>query len=275
VRVLAHIHTFNDSAVIENLLEGLRRQTRQPDAIIVVDNASTDDTLDRVFPPNVTIVRNSVNTGSCGGVHIGLAYGLDQGFDWTWVFDADSVPEPDALENLLAFYEGLTAAEQERICFLASNMATATGVPKDQPMIFTNSGIEYVPFNSAAPAIKADFFIWSGLLFRMGAVREIGLPSRDYVIDFGELEYGYRAKQLGFESYMVKGSRVGPLGLAPLHSVILNFRRYGPTTGCAICSTFGCMNVGRCGSDGLFAVSAADYFFPETSHSDRSATGTI
>jgi GT2 family glycosyltransferase len=229
VRVLAHIHTFNDSAVIENLLEGLRRQTRQPDAIIVVDNASTDDTLDRVFPPNVTIVRNSVNTGSCGGVHIGLAYGLDQGFDWTWVFDADSVPEPDALENLLAFYEGLTAAEQERICFLASNMATATGVPKDQPMIFTNSGIEYVPFNSAAPAIKADFFIWSGLLFRMGAVREIGLPSRDYVIDFGELEYGYRAKQLGFESYMVNNAVVNQdVGRPP--GVTSRTARFGPLT---------------------------------------------
>ncbi len=229
MRVLAHVHAFNDAAVIENLLEGLRRQTRQPDAIVLVDNASTDGTLDRQFPPNVTVVRNSENTGSCGGVHIGLAYGLDHGFDWTWVFDADSVPEPDALANLLDFYEGLTPAEQERVCFLASNMKTATGVPKDRPMVFTDTGIDFVPFDPTAPAIKLDFFIWSGLLFRMTAVAEIGLPSRDYVIDFGELEYGYRARALGFESHLVNSAVVNQdVGRPP--GVLGHAVRFGPLT---------------------------------------------
>ena len=105
MRVLAHIHTLNDEAVIEQLVEGLRRQTRPPDAIIIVDNGSTDKTLDRTFPENVTIVRNSRNLGTSGGVRAGLAHGLEHGFDWTWLFDADSVPEPDALENLLDFYQ--------------------------------------------------------------------------------------------------------------------------------------------------------------------------
>lgn len=70
MRVLAHIHTLNDEAVIEQLVEGLRRQTRPPDAIIIVDNGSTDKTLDRTFPENVTIVRNSLNwhkRGRTGG----------------------------------------------------------------------------------------------------------------------------------------------------------------------------------------------------------------
>ena len=50
MRVLGHIHTMNDAAVIEQALEGLRRQTRPPDALLIVDNASTDATLDRIFP---------------------------------------------------------------------------------------------------------------------------------------------------------------------------------------------------------------------------------
>jgi GT2 family glycosyltransferase len=229
MRILAHIHTFNDAAVIENLLEGLGRQIRPPDAIVVVDNASTDGTLDRVFPANVTIIRNSENTGSCGGVNIGLAYGLEHGFDWTWAFDADSVPEPDALANLLTFYEGLTPMEQQRVCFLASNMRTATGVPKDQPMVFTKSGVEYVPFNPLASGIRIDFLIWSGLLFRMEAVAKIGLPTRDYVIDFGEMEYGYRAAQLGFESYMVNNAVVNQdVGRPP--GVLSHTVRFGPFT---------------------------------------------
>ena len=47
MRVLAHIHTFNDADFIEQALEGLRRQTSPPEAIVIVDNGSTDGTVDR------------------------------------------------------------------------------------------------------------------------------------------------------------------------------------------------------------------------------------
>src|SRR5271166_5416389 len=104
MRVLAHIHTMNDAAVIEQLLEGLRRQTRPPDAILIVDNASTDGTLDRTFSESVTIIRNPENLGTSGTVRIGFAHALEHGFDWIWVFDADSVPAPNVLENLVAFF---------------------------------------------------------------------------------------------------------------------------------------------------------------------------
>ncbi|MGH6839324.1 MAG: glycosyltransferase [Methylocella sp.] len=86
---------------------GLRRQTPPPDAILIVDNASTDGTLDRTFPEAVTIVRNPENLGTSGAVRAGLAHALEHGFDWAWLFDADPVPEPKSLEQLLAFFERL------------------------------------------------------------------------------------------------------------------------------------------------------------------------
>ena len=113
MRVLAHIHTHNEADFIEQALNALQRQTRPPDAIVIVDNLSTDGTLDRTFPPNVTVIRNSVDLGT-GRVRLGLAYALEQAFDWTWVLDADSVPEPDALENLLGFFERLPLRNRRR-----------------------------------------------------------------------------------------------------------------------------------------------------------------
>src|ERR1700732_61843 len=68
MRVLVHIHTFNDADFIEQALDGLQRQTRAADAIRIVDNASTDGTLDRTFPEHVTVIRNSTNLGSAGAV---------------------------------------------------------------------------------------------------------------------------------------------------------------------------------------------------------------
>jgi rhamnopyranosyl-N-acetylglucosaminyl-diphospho-decaprenol beta-1,3/1,4-galactofuranosyltransferase len=206
MRVLAHIHTHNEAAFIEQALDGLQRQTRRPDAIVIVDNVSTDGTLDRPFPEHVTVIRNSTDLGTTGSVAVGLSYGLKDGFDWTWVLDADSVPEPDALENLLAFFERLSSSEREQVCFLACGLATKSGGADHVPLVLTASGVDRAPLGEGSDHRRCDCFIWSGSLFRMPAVAKIGLPAADYFMDYAELEYGYRARQLGFSSYVVLSS---------------------------------------------------------------------
>jgi rhamnopyranosyl-N-acetylglucosaminyl-diphospho-decaprenol beta-1,3/1,4-galactofuranosyltransferase len=204
MRVLAHVHTLNDAAVIEQVFEGLRRQTRPPDAIIIVDNGSTDATLERAFPESVTVIRNSENLGTSGAIRIGFAYALEHEFDWTWVFDADSVPEPDALENLIALFERLSPLEREKVCFLACRLMNAEGEVRHEPMMFSDSAVTRVPIEPDATHARCDYFIWTGSLFRMPAVAQIGLPSADYVLDAAEIEYGYRARQLGLTGYVVQ-----------------------------------------------------------------------
>lgn len=203
IRVLAHIHTFNDAGVIEQALAALQRQTRPPDAILIVDNASTDGTLDRAFPAGVTVIRNSENLGSSGAVRVGFAHALKEKFDWIWLFDADSVPEPDALANLLAFFERLQPAAREQICFLGCRVATSV---INRPMVVSASGISHISHTADVEHYRCDCFIWSGSLFRMSAVAAIGLPSADYFIDWSELEYGYRASRLGFSSYVLSAA---------------------------------------------------------------------
>jgi GT2 family glycosyltransferase len=203
MRILAHIHTFNDADVIQQALDALQRQTRQPDAIIVVDNASTDGTLDRTFAERVAVIRNPTNLGTSGAIRTGFAYALEEGFDWVWILDADSVPEPDALEHLLAFFEGLPPSERAQVCFLGCRATAPGGENKDQQVIFKESGGKPALPEADAGYSRCDCAIWSGSLYRMRAVETIGLPSADYVLDWAELEYGYRARQLGFMSYMV------------------------------------------------------------------------
>jgi GT2 family glycosyltransferase len=88
--------------VIEQALGARKRQTRRPDATV------SWTTRPRTRPETGSIrwrqiIRNSTNTGSSRAVGVGLTHALKHGFDWTWILDADSVPEPDALENLLGF----------------------------------------------------------------------------------------------------------------------------------------------------------------------------
>jgi rhamnosyltransferase len=223
MRILGHIHTFNDADVIEQTVAALRRQTVPLDAILIVDNASTDDTVDRIASAPVAIIRNSKNLGTSGAVVVGFEYALANGFDWVWLFDADSVPHPDALENLLKAFHALSPAGREAVCFLACRVASGAEHP---PMIFTESGTP-VPADTAQPCSACDCALWSGSLYRMEAVRKIGLPQANYFADWGELEYGYRARESGFVSYVVQDSVLDhDIGGTP--GISIRTRRFGP-----------------------------------------------
>jgi rhamnosyltransferase len=201
VRVLAHIHTFNDADVIDGTIDAMLRQTRPVDAILVVDNASTDGTLDRPSLKHATVLRHRQNTGTSGAVHSGFRFALEHEYDWIWVFDADSVPEPDALEKLLGVYAGWTRNLQSETAFLAClHYNVQDGVPR-YGGIFV--GGRFAPI-TRAPALRCypcNVTIWSGCLYRLSAVRQIGLPNPDYVLDWGEAEYGYRVKKAGYKGF--------------------------------------------------------------------------
>ncbi|HTW86999.1 MAG TPA: glycosyltransferase [Candidatus Binataceae bacterium] len=204
MRVLAHVHTFNDAEFVERALDAIRRQTRPPDAILVVDNASTDGTLDKASSKDVAVVRNSTNLGMGGAIGIGFARALEQKFDWTWIVEPDGVPEPDALEKLLGFFERLPPLQKEQVYFLACRLGT--GEKDYAPILLSEAGLEFLSPNPNANSCRCDCFLWAGSLFRMPAVAKIGMPSPDYFADLSELEFGYRAQQLGFTGYVVNAS---------------------------------------------------------------------
>ena len=201
-RVLAHIHTLNDIDVIDGIIGALRRQTRRVDGILVVDNGSIDGTLDRPSLRHAIVIRESINLGTSGAVEIGIKYALDHGYDWVWLFDADSIPEPDALEKLLDLYAGWPAARQEKTAFLGCLCADIQdGVPR-HGCIVTDDGVQQVSPPPQPRYYECHVTIWSGCLYRLDAVRRIGLPNKNYVLDWGEVEYGYRVMQAGYVGYI-------------------------------------------------------------------------
>jgi rhamnopyranosyl-N-acetylglucosaminyl-diphospho-decaprenol beta-1,3/1,4-galactofuranosyltransferase len=202
MRVLAYIHTFNDADVIEQALEGLRRQTRPPDTILIVDNASTDGTLNRAFSEQVRVIRNPANLATAGAVGIGLGYALEHDFDWMWILDADSVPAPTALEKLLALYDDWPPNQQEQTGFIAC-------LPRAEPDGAPLHGRIFTPHGRFAATPKpdqvyypCDTTIWAGSMYRLSAVRRIGLPNPDYFIDRDDLAYTYFMTKAGYKGFI-------------------------------------------------------------------------
>src|SRR5690606_32346153 len=99
------IVTYNRADLLVRMLDGLAAQTRRPDAVVVVDNASSDHTGEvlaaRTDLP-LHVITSPDNLGGAGGFHLGMKTAHEQGFDRSWLVDDDVVPAPDCLEVLMA-----------------------------------------------------------------------------------------------------------------------------------------------------------------------------
>jgi GT2 family glycosyltransferase len=208
MRVLAHIHTFNDGDIIDRTIESVLQQTRPVDGLLIVDNASTDDTLERPSIKHTTVLRHQKNLGTSGTLHTGLSFALEQRYDWIWVFDADSIPEPDALQKLLELYASFPKELKDETAFVASLPRNLKDGWPYHGAVLTAKGL-----SMARPRLDEKYYlcqvcIWSGALYRLAAVRRIGLPNRDYVLDWGEFEYGNRVMQAGYKGFIDQESVV-------------------------------------------------------------------
>lgn len=102
-RISAVLVTFNGENFIRPNLDSLYKQTLAPLEIIVVDNVSTDATLDITGSdyPDVKIIRNKKNYHYARAVNIGVA--AAQG-DLVLILNQDLVMDPHFIEDLYRRY---------------------------------------------------------------------------------------------------------------------------------------------------------------------------
>lgn len=208
MRILAHIHTLNDEEVIEQSLEAVSNQTHPVQEILVVDNGSTDETLRKLASQPVTLIRHSKNLGTSGAVVTGMKYAIDHRYNWIWIFDADGAPRKDSLAKLLELYHSLAPEVQEQVWLLSSlHIEDGVRTPNYQA-VWGPKGFRVVRPDPREMVCEFDSTIWSGSLYKLAAIEKIGLPSVDYVLDWGEHEYGYRGRRSGYRALMHLGSIV-------------------------------------------------------------------
>jgi rhamnosyltransferase len=196
--VLAYLHAFNDADVVNETITAIRAQTRPVDEILLVDNGSADGTLDRPAVKYVTVLRHRENLGASGAVASGFRYAIEHGYDWIWTFDADSAPEPNALESLLELYAGWAAEMQQQIGFVACLHRNVVDGRLLHSRVFGRYGLVEAKPQAGKRYYRCHVTTWSGCLFRVAAIRDVGLPNPDYFADWGEAEYGYRMMQAGY-----------------------------------------------------------------------------
>jgi rhamnopyranosyl-N-acetylglucosaminyl-diphospho-decaprenol beta-1,3/1,4-galactofuranosyltransferase len=190
------IVTFNRSALLDELLQSASTMTTAPDRIIIVDNASTDDTQAVVvawqsrFDAGVLVNhRMETNTGGSGGFSEGTKVALELGAEWVWLMDDDVEILPDALERFAPWMERFKVIHGRRYdvdgtpFYWQAKFNQFLGVPLPYSVkTFNTDG--YASTNSGT---------FEGMLVHADVVRRIGLPDPRFFISWDDAIYAWLA----------------------------------------------------------------------------------
>jgi rhamnopyranosyl-N-acetylglucosaminyl-diphospho-decaprenol beta-1,3/1,4-galactofuranosyltransferase len=180
-KVIAVVVSYNRQVLLSGCIQALRNQTRPPDAILVVNNGSTDNTEHWLKQQPGIFHVTQENVGSGGGFNTGIEWAFKKGYNWIWCMDDDGYPKEDALEMLLNTETPnrsllncavLNRNDKQTFVWNTGNFKTIHDVDTDLV-----AGIGH-PFN--------------GTLIHRSIVEKVGLPKASLFLWGDETEYYYR-----------------------------------------------------------------------------------
>ena len=196
--------TYNRADLLVGMLDGLAAQTRRPDAVIVVDNASTDHTrevLESRTDLPLRVTHSEENLGGAGGFHLGLRLAHEAGYDRIWLMDDDVVPAPDCLERMLE-HDGpcLMAVREDRRGHLVEKSAVVFDLRNPLAIRPKTESVETrYRTRAAMPAeVPVQVVAFEGFLVHRRVVDAIGLPDPAYFIFYDDVDFAIRARRAGF-----------------------------------------------------------------------------
>ena len=191
--VCALIVTHNRRELLAESVAAVLAQSRPPEEVLVLDNASDDGTPEMLAErfPAVEAISLDRNAGGAGGFHEGIRLAHSRGHSHVWLMDDDTIPERDALGTLLEARRN----GAEDAAFIASKIVWTDGNfhPMNRPYLSwkdADSLIDNVASGNGLLPVRATTFV--SLLLHRSAVDRFGLPEAKYFIWSDDIEYTAR-----------------------------------------------------------------------------------
>ncbi len=211
--VTAVIVNWNRKDDLITLLNSVSRLVYDSLRVIVIDNASTDDSVAAIktHPLNVILIENPVNLGGTGGFNTGVRYALENlEQEYIWLLDNDATVASGALSSLVKTMEKdasigvagskiLNSHDPAHIVETGAHIdwRTASVVPVNRNV--ANPGndpglfdVEYVAICSA--------------LFRVSALQQVGIMDERYFLLWDDMDWGASFSQAGYRVVAVNHS---------------------------------------------------------------------
>ncbi|MBI3817368.1 MAG: glycosyltransferase [Planctomycetes bacterium] len=222
------IVTFNSAATIDRCLDSVARHTPEPREIVVVDNASKDDTAARVRKRGVELIINDTNRGFTAACNQGIAATRgarpDEGF--VILLNPDSAVTDGWLQKLIKPLRGDVGATGPVSNYVAALQKYELYIPKSTPP--RNAGIDDLAKLLADAhgdaTVPTKLLIGFCLAMRRDLIEKHGALDEDLFLGNDDLEYSLRLRRLGYKLLVVPGCFVYHEGQKSFQSLAVSDR---------------------------------------------------
>ncbi|MCB9879357.1 MAG: glycosyltransferase family 2 protein [Planctomycetes bacterium] len=202
---------WNGGEMLDECLASAFAQSHADLEVIVVDNGSSDGSLERVeqrWPGRLEILRNPKNAGFAKANN--QAFAVATG-DWVFLLNNDAVLEPDTIANLLAF-----VADRPDVGSLACRV-----MRYEDPNVFDSTGLLLYPDGVCRSRgwLEKDLGQYDraeevlaphgcACAYRREMLQDVGGFDESYFCYLEDLDIGMRAQLMAWKCWYVPDARV-------------------------------------------------------------------
>ena len=189
-KVCAILVTYNRLDTLKQALAHVLAQHLRPTTVIIVDNKSTDGTIEYLQTidgrDTIHCIFMESNTGSAGAIAAAMKYGLScNEYQYFWVLDDDTLYAPNALKELV---ENIEQSEFSLIGLHGAHL---------------KMGKKY-PVRADIKLQEADYAMIDGALIKADVVRSVGPVCEEFFMMCDDHEYSVRMQRRGYKIGVLK-----------------------------------------------------------------------
>ena len=216
-RVAIVVLNWNGKDHTKACLSSLVTDSYPSATIIVVDNGSTDGSLDmlrRDFPESATLryISSTTNLGYAGGNNLGIVRAIEDGAEYVLLLNNDTLIDPGFLDCLVSVIERearVGVVGPKVLCHPRRDLIFSEG---ERYSLWFNwrRTIDVGALDDQAdhPPRDVDYVVGCAILVSREFVGRVGLLDETFFLYYEEMDWCFRGRKLGFRVVYVPQARV-------------------------------------------------------------------
>ena len=195
------IVTRNRKKDVIECIQSIFRMNYTNFELILVDNNSTDETVEKVRReyPNVTIISNSVNLGLTGGRNIGMKHSLGK---YIFFLDSDTILTENVLRELVEFIEdnpSVGIVGPKMLSFYEPHIIWYAGARFNMLTTRAENLGGWKKDDGAYDHIMRTSHVPTAFLVRSDLAKKLGGHDDLFFMSYGDADFAFRVRDLGYD----------------------------------------------------------------------------
>jgi len=194
---------WNRAADTIAFLDSAFQQTLKDIHLIVVDNGSTDQSVEQISArfPQAEILVNPENLGFAKGMNTGISHALEQGMEYIFIANNDTILAHDMLERLVKLAQTGQASVIAPIIFYASDPKRiwSAGAGRNHLTLEVSNDQRGESIASLkTDPYEVEFITACGMLVHHSCFETVGLFDERFFMYYEDSDFSLRVRRAGY-----------------------------------------------------------------------------